>query len=124
MPNIRYKFDWEVDEESGDCTARVTRSVLYGLQPNPAEESRFQVQIGKHIFSMYPWPGEKVFKTLPKLEYEKLSEVAKSFYAGTNKHKDFYYWELPQEDTLSTTSIINDPLTKKKKTKRNNYRIS
>jgi hypothetical protein len=123
MPNIRYEFDWKVNDENGDCTARVTRSVIYGLQPNPAEESKFQVQVGKHVLRIFPWPGQEVFKSLPNSEYEKFVAVAKAFYAGANKSKDFYYWELPEEDTslipkfVATTNIINDLPIKKKKIK-------
>ena len=120
MPNIRYEFDWKVNDENGDCTARVVRSVLYGLQPNPAEESKFQVQVSKNVFRIFPWPGQEVFKSLPNNEYEKFVAIAKAFHAGTNKSKDFFYWELPEEDTslipkvVATTNIIGDSAPKKK----------
>jgi hypothetical protein len=121
--NVRFELEWKVDNSNGDCTARVTRSVLYGLQPNPVEESKFQIHVGKYVFSMYPWPGQKVFKALSRIEHDKLSAVARSFYAGVNKHETFYYWEMPEEDVdlhkgVNKVSVICDSQIKSSNTKR------
>jgi hypothetical protein len=124
--SIRYQLDWKVDESNGDCIARVTRAVLYGLQPNPAEESKFQVHVSKNMLRMYPWPGQEVFKTLPKNEYEKFVAIAKAFYSGANKSKDFYYWEIPEEDTAliprSLGSVKISDLTDKSPIGKNAYK--
>ncbi len=117
---VRYALDWKVDESNGDCFARVTRSVFYGMQPNPAEEIRFQAHVAKTTLRLYPWPGQEVFKIPDTVEYEKLVAVLKAFYAGANKSKDFYYWELPEEDVTFVpkplaTIAVSDPVAKPKK---------
>ena len=98
--NVRYSIDWEVDEANGDCYGKVTREVIYGLQPNPAEQSKFQVHVSKYVLRLYPWPGQSVFKTLSEKEYEKFTAIAKAFYAGANTQKDFFYWELSEEKSI------------------------
>ena len=118
--NVRYALDWKVDLSNGDCFARVTRSVFYGLNANPAEETRFQAHVTKTTLRMYPWPGQEVFKMPATAEYEKLVAVLKAFYAGANKSKDFYYWELPEEDIAFVpkplaTIAVSDPVAKPKK---------
>lgn len=95
--SIRYELKWKVDEYSGDCTAMVKRVVMNDPIHKPLEESKFQIQVSKNVFRIYPWPGEEVFKQISKSEYDKFSTVAKSFYAGVNAQNDFYYWELPKE---------------------------
>ena len=87
------------------------------------EESKFQIHVGKYVFSMYPWPGQKVFKALSRIEHDKLSAVARSFYAGVNKHETFYYWEMPEEDVdlhkgVNKVSVICDSQIKSSNTKR------
>ncbi len=120
--SVRYGLDWKVDESNGDCFARITRSVFYSLNPNPAEETKFQAHVGKTTLRLYPWPGQDVFKMPDTVEYEKLVTILKAFYAGANKSKDFYYWELPEEDIAFvpkplTTIAVSDPVAKPKKKK-------
>ena len=120
--NVRYTLDWKVDLSNGDCFARVTRTVFYGLVPNPAEETKFQAHVTKTTLRMYPWPGQTVFKMPVTGEYEKLVTILKAFYSGTNKSKDFYYWELPEEDITFdpkqvATIAVSDPVAKPKKKK-------
>ncbi len=115
--SVRYEFDWNINDENGDCTARVTRSVLYNLQPNQAEESKFQIHITKNIFRITPWPGQDVFKQIPPNEYEKFVAIAKSFYAGVNSSKDFYYWELWESQNENPLWAIDHKSVKKAKNK-------
>ena len=115
---VRYEFDWKVNTENGDCTARVKRIVFDNFLRAPVEESKFQVQVSKYVFRVFPWPGQETFKVLPNNERERFVSVAKAFYAGANKEKDFYYWELPEEMTnvipTATTEVYDTKIRVKK----------
>jgi len=91
--SIRYELNWEIDDENGDCKAEVTRAVMCDVIQKPFEESKFQIHVSKNCFRMYPCSGQETFKQVPEKEYDKLATTARSFYAGVNSKKSFYYWE-------------------------------
>jgi len=102
---IRYEFDWKVDDANGDCIARVTRCVFMSITEKPIKKTKFQIHISKYVFRMYPWPGQETFERLSEDEYEKVATTARSFYAGANRHDSFFFWEL-EKPALQTPAAI------------------
>jgi hypothetical protein len=114
---VRYSFEWKVNDENGDCTARVTRSVFNIIMDGPIEQTKFQLHVSKYVFRIYPWPGQDVFTMPPANEYEKVVATAKAFYAGANKHEETFFWEIDDEDSISPVKTVEiiEPIVRKKK---------
>lgn len=117
---IRYEFDWKVDDTNGDCSARVTRSVFHMILDGPIKVTKFQIHVSKYTLRLFPWIGQGTFEMPPEDEYEKVVATARAFCAGANKHNSFFFWELVKPALQTPTAIVevsepNFP-TKKQKT--------
>lgn len=104
---IRYEFDWKVDDANGDCSARVKRCVFLSILEKPIKETKFQIHVSKYTLRMFPWIGQETFELPPEDEYEKVAATARAFYAGANKHNSFFFWELVKPALQTPTAIVD-----------------
>lgn len=117
---VRYMLEWKINNENGDCTARVKRSVFNALLTAPIKETKFQMHVSKNVLRLFPFPGQDIFVMPPKDEYEKLTACAKAFYAGVNKHEETFFWEFEEDISTEPTASVEvvEPIAKRKKERR------